>query len=74
MLEAIEFLLLLVLLLDDLGLFGLLTPRLENSFLHLAFLVSTLLVEAVVVVRIHPLLLVLHLIVVDFLRETDKHD
>ena len=74
MLEAIEFLLLLVLLLDDLGLFGLLAPRLENSFLYLAFLVSTFLVEAVVVVRIHPLMLVLHLVVVDFLRETDKQD
>lgn len=72
MLEAIKLLLLLVLLLYNLGLFGFFTPGLENSLLHLAFLISTLLVEAIVVVSIHSLLLVLHLVVVDFLHETDK--
>ena len=74
MLEAIEFLLLLILLLNDLRLFGFFTPRLEDSFLNLALFVSTLLVEAVVVVRIHPLMLVLHLVVIDFLSETDKQE
>ena len=72
MLEAIKLLLLLVLLLYNLGLFGFLTPGLENSLLYLAFLISTLLVEAIVVVSIHSLLFVLHLVVVDFLHKTDK--
>ena len=66
-LKAIEFLLLFVLLLHDLRLLALLASRLEDSLLYLALFVSALLIQGVVVVGVHALMLILHLVVVDFL-------
>ena len=67
-LKAIELLLLFVLLLDNLGLLSFLAPRLEDGVLDLAFLISALLVERVIVMGLHALMLILHLVVVDFLN------
>ena len=68
-LEALELLFLLVLLLDYLGLLGFFAPGLEDSLLHLALLISALLVQRIIIVRHHALLIVLHLVVVDFLQQ-----
>lgn len=67
-LKMLELLFLVVLLLDDLGLLGLFALRLEDGLLHLALLVLPLPVDRVVVLSDHPLVLVLHLVVVDFLQ------
>ena len=66
--EIIELFLLVVLLFDYLGLFALLTARLEDCLLHLAFLILSLSVEVVIVVCDHALVLILHLVVIDFLK------
>ncbi len=62
-----ELLFLFVLVLDYLGLLGLFPLGLEDGLLHLALLIGTLLVNCVVVLSHHSLLLILHLVVVDFL-------
>ena len=67
-LEMLELLFLFILLLDYLGLLGLLPLRLEDSLLNLALLVSSLLVQRVIVLGHHALVLVLHLVVIDFLH------
>ena len=67
-LEIIELFLLIVLLFDYLGLFAFLTTRLEDSFLHLAFLILSLPVKVVVVIGNHALVLTLDLVVVNFLK------
>ena len=66
-LEIIELFLLFVLLFDYLSLFALFTARLEDCLLDLAFLILSLPVEVVVVVCNHALVLVLHLVVINFL-------
>ena len=66
-LEIIELFLLVVLLFDYLGLFALFSARLEDCFLHLALLILSLPIKIVVVVSNHALVLVLHLIVINFL-------
>ena len=68
-LEALELLFLLVLLLDDLGLFGLFAARLENGLLHFAFFVGALFLDREVILGDHALVFVLHLVVVDFLKQ-----
>ena len=67
-LEALELLFLLVLLLDDLGLLGFFAARLKDGLLHFALLVSSLLLNREVLLGHHSLILVLHLVVVDFLK------
>ena len=71
-LEALELLFLLVLLLDYLGLFGFLAPRLKDSVLHFALLVLALLVQGEIILRDEPLVLVLHLVVIDFLKTKNR--
>ena len=68
-LKVLELLFLFVLLLDDLGLLGLFTLRLEDGLLDLALLLLALPVDRVVVLRNHPLVLVLNLVVVNFLQK-----
>ena len=65
-----ELLFLFVLVLDYLGLLGLFALRLEDGFLNLTLLVGTLLIHRVVVLGNHALLLILHLVVVDFLHKS----
>ena len=67
-----ELLFLFILVLDYLGLLGLFPFGLEDCLLHFAFLVCALLIDRVVVLGNHALMLVLHLVVVDFLRSKQK--
>lgn len=66
--KVLELLFLFVLLFDYLGLLGLLALRLEDRFLHLALLFLALFVDREVRLSDHPLVLVGHLVVVDFLH------
>ena len=70
-LKALELLFLLVLLLDDLRLFGFLSSWLENGLLDFAFLICTLFLDREVALGYHALVFVLHLVVVDFLLNKD---
>ena len=66
-LEIIELFLLIVLLFDYFGLLTLLTARLKDRLLHLALLILSLSVKVVVLASNHALVLVLHLVVINFL-------
>ena len=68
--KALELLLLLVLLLDNLGLFGFLASRLENGLLNLSLFIRTLLLNREIVLGDHSLVLILHLIVINFLLDS----
>ena len=67
--EALELLFLLILLLNHLGLLGLLTSGLEDGLLHFALLICSLLLDREVLLSYHALVFILHLIIVDFLCE-----
>ena len=68
-LEVLELLFLLILLLDYLGLLSLFPLRLEDGLLNFPLFISSLLVDRVVVLSDHALVLVSHLVVVNFLQE-----
>ena len=68
--KALELLLLLVLLLDNLGLFGFFASRLENGLLNLSLFICTLLLNREIALGDHALILILHLIVINFLLDT----
>ena len=72
-LKVIELFLLVVLLFDYLCLFALLAARLEDRLLHLSLLILSLSVEVVVVASLHALVLVLHLVVINFLKYIKAH-
>ena len=65
-----ELLFLFVLVLDYLGLLSLFALRLEDGLLNLTLLVGALLIHRVVALGNHALLLILHLVVVDFLLKS----
>lgn len=65
-----ELLLLFILLLNYLRLLRLFPSRLKDSLLNFALFVSSLLIDRVVLLGVHPLLLVLRLVVIDFLLKT----
>ena len=68
--KALELLLLLVLLLDNLGLFGFFASRLENRLLNLSLFICTLLLNREIALCDHALILILHLIVINFLLDS----
>lgn len=71
-LKVLELLFLFVLLFDYLGLFGFFALGLEDSLLHLPLLILSLLVDGEVALCDHLLILVCHLVLVDFLQQ-QKH-
>ena len=73
-LEVLELLFLLILLLDYLGLLSLFPLRLEDGLLNFPLFISSLLVDRVVVLSDHALVLVSHLVVVNFLQEKSQRN
>lgn len=67
--KVLELFLLIVLLLDNLGLFGLFSLRLEDRLLHLPLLILSLLIHGVVVLGHDTLVLILNLVFKDFLTQ-----
>ena len=70
--EVIKLLLLLVLLLDNLWLFCFFTSWLKDSFLDLSLFILSLSVQSIIVWSYKPLILILDLIVINFLKITNK--
>ena len=64
-----ELLLLFILLLNYLSLLGLFPSRLKDSLLNFALFICSLLIDGVVLLGVHPLVLVLRLVVIDFLSK-----
>ena len=70
--EVIKLLFLLVLLLNNLWLFSLFTSWLKDSFLDLSLFISSMSVQSIIVWSYKPLILILDLIVINFLKTTNK--
>ena len=67
-LEVLVTLFLIILTPNNLRLFGFFSLRQENGLLDLFLFVLTLLVECIVILRLQSCVLILHLVVIDFLK------
>ena len=67
-LEMLVTLFLIILTPNNLRLLGFFSLRQENGLLHLFLFLLALLVEGVVILRLQSRVLVLHLVVIDFLK------